>query len=464
MSNHFISDVQAGEITLPLVDLKLLRGDGQAHVGTGHLVWTADGCRLDAVTDGGSIVWGEFGRFGLTPGEIIPDDHYLALAGRTQDGWRISIERLDNGGYEHHVDQESLIWRMSDRSFRSHLIYEQERSHGDETAAAFVVIGSGVDLGTWPRSSETRVENPVFGRSRQQKDWLQFETSFGPVAVRMAESDSIQIRARSVKDCQMSDARSAIQKALSYVDGRRCEYSAFCEYDGKTERRWLKSFKDRSRLQRIYRPFNGTAMMTPCLEPMLSCLCNFFLTEEGKAIYELLDAWMDATENRFTSRVMVECGVVEALARIICENNPAIGSEEQPDEVLSAVDDLKSHLTAMDLSESTQTRLTGLLGTVRNRSAKDRLYAIQRSGWCGIQQDEIKSWNALRNKVMHGNSAVGDGSLPRFQKAVDHSAKIANLINKMVLQAAGYAGQFFDYMTWSTEPFQLKAFDNIDKR
>ncbi|QDV59456.1 hypothetical protein [Rosistilla oblonga] len=457
MLNQFLSEIQNGEIAFPLVELTLHRGDGQQHVGTGHLVWTQDGCRLHAVTDGGSILQREFGRFPGRPGEIIPENQYLSMNGRTQDGWRFTVERLDRSGYHVHSGRETIVWRIANDGFRSHVTYERERSTGDVASAAYVAIASGLEFGSWPRSTETRVENPAFGNQRQERDWLQFPTSFGDVAVRKVNSDLTMIRVSEVKRSQLTEARAAIQAALSYVDGRRCEIHAFCEYDGGVERRWLSSFMDRQRNQRIHSPLDRAGRVAHCLEPMLGCLCNFFLTEEGQETYKFLDAWMDAMDNRFTSRVMVECSIVEALARQICKNNPTIGISEQPKEVLSAVDRLKDQLHAMDYSASTKERLTSLLGMVRNRSAKDRLFAIQRAGWGGVSVDEISSWSALRNKVMHGDSPIGDGSLPRFQNAVTHSAKIANLINRMVLQSAGYSGSFFDYSTWM--PAELPAGD-----
>ena len=94
---------------------------------------------------------------------------------------------------------------------------------------------------------------------------------------------------------------------------------------------------------------------------------------------------------------------------------------------------------------------------LHSTSISATLRELCESGWANLTKVEVKAWSELRNQVMHGKLALGGADRTKIQKQITRQQLVVNLINKVVLQAVGYSGPFFDYSTWGISRFEPKV-------
>lgn len=92
-----------------------------------------------------------------------------------------------------------------------------------------------------------------------------------------------------------------------------------------------------------------------------------------------------------------------------------------------------------ELGDSLRRRLPGMMGQLKNVSAKDRLRALASEKV--IYPAQIKAWSDLRNTLAHGITAGGKD----IQKLVDLCDSVTVLMYHLIFRAIGYEGRYKDY-------------------
>lgn len=95
-------------------------------------------------------------------------------------------------------------------------------------------------------------------------------------------------------------------------------------------------------------------------------------------------------------------------------------------------------------------RISGLLNTLNQPRAVDRLQAIQIHG--ALQDDLIRNWKKLRHPAAHGNSFVENITQVEFDKC----DKALTLLYQIIFLIIGYTGKFSNYSkhSWPVEEFK----------
>ena len=145
---------------------------------------------------------------------------------------------------------------------------------------------------------------------------------------------------------------------------------------------------------------------------------------------------------------LLSAAVTEALLRSFCTALPGTSSVKPFDE--GQLTSFKALLNQQPIVGHVLTpRVTRMLDSLRNVRPTDVLHAVQAAKPRLFLDDEIEAWKTLRNPAAHGNF---DNTDPDFLRKV---GLIFNVINKIVMCAVGYEGQFVDYSTmeWAVNRF-----------
>jgi len=113
--------------------------------------------------------------------------------------------------------------------------------------------------------------------------------------------------------------------------------------------------------------------------------------------------------------------------------------------------DLEKFLRQSELSDSAVNRILGAVDRIGAKGAKNVLYDWLGDGVLGIEKADISAWDELRNRAAHGKFLMLETA--KGQRQIDAFYRVCNLVNKLVLSASGYDGQYFDYVRWAYLPF-----------
>jgi len=122
-------------------------------------------------------------------------------------------------------------------------------------------------------------------------------------------------------------------------------------------------------------------------------------------------------------------------------------------EYLESFERAKAVLERENFDSQFWRRLCGLLGMMRQPSAKDRLRHLVKTGV--ITETQMKDWDSLRHPSAHGGRSA---EVPR-QEVVDLLFRVLVLFHHLVFAAIGYAGEYTDYGThgWPTRSYPSKT-------
>lgn len=452
--HNLLERVMKEPLRLTLTTLVLTKGE-DTFQGTGYIVWSTEGISLHAVTSGGNARNKMFGMFPLlTPGMLIPANEYLSLKGQTQDGWEITCTRLSDSGSSAFLGSDVLEWTLDESAFLSHIAMQKPcRNPALNHFIADVLVYSP-KFRVWPRSTQTIVKNESFGSESFVNDWLKYDVGKFAVSVRQLSEEFSQIRIMGNETEQLPAVIQAVCSALSFISGTEITSVAHSVSDHSQTINWLRTHSRASKRGGYLSPYdrNGT-LMAHCLEPMLKSVTDYFITQDGKEVADLLHSCIDSADSNATTHALVLSAVIEALA-----GRYAAQLSKSSKRAKINLETIKTTLTEC-LSDKVEDpklidRVLGAISGFNSPSASDNLYAIKDSSWAGINEAEIDAWKQTRNKVMHGKSTFGGYTPAKVQNAVTRHNLMANLINKLILSAAGLRGVYFDYGIWDLKELQ----------
>lgn len=441
----FLDGLAAGAYRCDLTACRLVDGRGNTFNGQGHLVWTAsDGVHITLTTDGAEQLKKQFGKPVVPAGTIVPKDVFLTLSGKTMDQWNISISRLAPSGHDFHFDSPEVVWRFGGNQVLSDV--EWTRELGIERHFVDFLLWPA-RLPMWPRFSETAYNNPRFARKVEARDWLECTCATGVIAARRISDDKVLVRAEC-KSQELGDGVvQASALAFSYLMGKATCVMGSQMVIGKQMRRVLPRFRVEPKDNDIAPPLGTGYELTGQFESFLQKAIEFFSTEQGAEVGNLLYACWDAADNTFTTQTIVVCTVVESLVNKLSagEDIAAPLTDEQSEA-------LKKAVIGMKFSDAFQKRLAGFLTNINAVNVKNLLNKWADESRLGITRADATAWSALRNATAHGHRLSG-GDAAKRQEQVRNRARVESLINRLVLSMMKYEGRFHDTADWQFKPF-----------
>ena len=433
-----------------LLELQLLFGDGLKYTGQGMFEWDAEnGIRMEAITDGAGELIRRFGAE-TQPGELLRARDYLQLTARTQWGDTVSIKRLMHAGSHVNTNSPQVVWRWSSDDILSPVTFEQAPSSISSTVPPRIeMLLQPLNLRWWPKRSTIIDDNPIaYYHKHGQLDWLDVIIGATKVVARKFDETTVRVRIHPIAP-EHRDIVGAVQLAFSFLTGRNVGILASeTTNDGGTTLRILRSVQPSN--NEFFPPLTGGADSRNDVIPLLAQAIDFFMSQEGAKVASLLSRCWDTVDNSLPTQCVITGAAVEGIIRILKGKAVAVPliSDEQ-------TQTLTKFLKAEKYSTEFVTRLEHFLPTMNNPRAKDILLDWHKRRVLGVSDKDAKAWGDIRNPAAHGRSSDKPPTPDELQENLHGLHRVANLVNKLVLQAMGYSGKFFDFSVWNIQDFPL---------
>lgn len=271
------------------------------------------------------------------------------------------------------------------------------------------------------------------------RDWLEFETGSLCKARQLPnEQVLLQWFASPLPDDRFINAT---RLAFAFLVGKMTNVIACSRFEEGKAVHLLSLPAARTRGRAYLGPIDSGILGVHSYELFLSKMCQFFVTDKGHHFANLLYACMDSTENSFTVHALTVCTMLEELIL-------QTAGEVKTESVLSPEKRkaLAEFLRQSDFEDSIAKRILGAVDRMGAKSTKNILYDWAANGFFGLEKNDIVAWDDLRNRAAHGKFLMLETA--KGQAQIDAFHRVCNLVNKLVISASGYQGQFFDYVTW----------------
>jgi hypothetical protein len=436
-----------------LLDLQLLCGDEPQYTGQGMLAWDAEhGIRIEAITDGASKLLGRGFTTGTRPGELLRANDYLRLSARTQWGDKVCIERLMHTGSQSHANSPHIVWKWSQRDACSPVTFEQAPSPEDLAREPTVeMLLQPLHLPGWPKGSTITDDNPIAYRRIEQSDWLDVTIGASKLIARKQNDTTVRLRVHPIAE-EHNSIVGAVRLAFSFLTGKQVGLLATESTDntGTTLRVYRTT---PSTINGFAAPLGHGIELMEEFAPMLAKAVEFFMSQEGVKVASLLGTCWDTVDNTLTTQCAIACAAVEGIIGIL---KRVVSSDTEKAEFEKFLAKFKDFAKGENKSAEDIERMTGLLGMMRNPQPPQRiLKKWSAKGVLGIEDEDAKAWTAIRHPAAHGSSSSKAMEPDELQGNLQCLDRVHNLINKLVLQAMGYDGWFFDYSVWQIKRFPL---------
>lgn len=432
--NNWIDTLLRGTLEIPLPTLSLTKGN-QTFLGSGRLSWKVGArVRVQAATEKSNATWGDFLN-APAAGTLTPHSMYISVAGKNQGGWDVQTIPA-RGGPEIDMELPHLIWE-----FESPGLSLSKPSTSEERMLR-VLFGASPE---WTRGTETEVKNEFFGDSWAELDWLLVECSIGRVAARRRSPEWFEARVMFNEKASASDGLevvNAISRAFGFLLGRRVLVQGH-EDDSKgiATKTLRETAKPTSNT--LLEPLGTGMAYSSGAELLLGKLIDFFLTDHGKSVASHLYLCWDTLDNALPTRLAVASICVEGLLGIVSP-----GRNDQPtDEVLRGAAILKEWLDSNPegLTQPMNARIRGFIGQLKQKRAIDVLRDWQTREILGVTKDDVDAWKKTRDLSAHAKLITPASDREELQSRMSRLHRIQSLMNRIVLQLAGYRGRYVDY-------------------
>lgn len=442
----WLDTLLSGSLHFDFPSLTLVEGDSTRFSGSGRLVWREDeGIRVHAITDGGEQLVRRFG-FGLPVGQLVPFERYLSISGETQTRWLASTRPSHTGGSTASMESAHVIWDFNAEDVSLSRAALREGNHPRVLRALL-----GPSPKSWSRPTTTESHNEHFGLQQSSRyDSFVFQTELGTVGAR-ARSDvwfEIQMNMpQSSHTAEPFDVLVALARAFGFLLGRRVGIRGFEDVAPGTERRYLDPWKGVTE-NALLPPLGSRAAYVENAERLLGMASNFFLTERGRSVGELLDLCWDTVDNNWTVHLTSVSICLEGLIRMASEQ-PELQHSEDRDEGFTPADlqAIERWLGSNPAALTTRSveRLRNFLRGLPSRAPSDVLWDWRRKGLLGISREDIEAWKRTRHPAAHAGLIGPIQDRDRLQARVTRFFRVQNLMNRVILRLMNYQGRYVDY-------------------
>jgi len=437
----------------PLRNVYVTIGDRKVAALGGRLNVTTDGApRLEIYFEHDPLNQGA----GLKRGTVIPETHYATITAETHSGYDLQAKRV-------------FYDRITGFDFTRFEFFpgQVELSRGDPLPTTKAgVEGIVMPFPERVTNSDYMIEDncPMFGRGSHGA-WLRIEMESVSLGLRKSEGSrkfdegihELKIWSKIPGDLGLQELGQAFLHSLSFLTGRRLGWRTRCFSHDKREIVVLK--KPTQQTVRFHPPLPelvGREMMDHQTDLLLKGT-RFFQMSESEAALTALQVCWDSAGNFFVTRDLLLCIAVEGLADYIVDESPraSVLCPEQAAFLEAKRKIIKAILDAELVKSTSPGHFDGdgdLVRLVKGMEAFGWLRASEKIVKAGelvgveFNNDELKAWKTLRNKPAHGDFDY-DSDRDALQNSFWSAAKVAGMLNKLVLALIGYTGPIVDYAT-----------------
>jgi hypothetical protein len=442
--------LEDGRFEAELLDLQLACGNGSTFTGQGMLAWDAtEGIRVEAITDGG----GELIQSAFTdtaqPGELLRAKDYLQLNAHTQSGDAVCIERVMHVGSHANTNSPHVVWKWSRGDVLGPVTFEQPPLPSEYAIEPVVeMLLQPLSLRFLPERSTITDDNPHFGYRSFLFDWIQVTVGTTTFVARKHGDATVRVRVHPIAP-EHRNIVGAIRLAFSFLAGGTVGLLATESKEGT--RTTLRIHRAAAASTNVFAPPLGWGReLVGEFAPLLSKAVEFFMSKEGVKVASLLGTCWDTVDNSFTTQSAIAGAALEGIIGIV-------KGRTSPVSLISDVQEerLNDFLTAENYSDAFINRLKGSLGAMKHPNVKHIITDWHTRGVLDVSDEDARAWGSIRHPAAHGCSSNQGTTPDEFQENLHCLSRVHNLINKIVLQAMGYNGKFFDYAVWRVRDFPL---------
>ena len=442
----WLQQVAKGNVEVELLPLRLADDAGTTFNGQGFLRWTPNrGVWIEAITDGAAHLLGPGDGTLGTLGSLIPDSHFLRLTASTRAKETVEIDRILRDGSNVYGGNPTVVWKIEQDSICSPVTVRAIEPPDNDPPSTELLL-SPVDL-HWPRPSQTRYDNPHFGRAGWKQDWLEFSHSGGTVAAHSIGDQMARLRIEHSDGVEQINT-NALGLAFSFLCSRVVNLVAHTTRGSGSVTNMLHLRRTLPRRHTFAPPVGDNPLLRGAVEAILSKAADFFLTARGGAVGNLMFACLDSADATFTTHSLVVCVVLESLVKLIAEDRP-----QPPVLTNEQIEGILKHLEDLNLDPRTVKRFRGFMDRLDAITPKNILHDWSKAGIFGIVQEDVYAWDGLRNPIAHGRLLWVPDEQNNKQHHLRRLWRVKNLINKLLLNLMGYTGPYFDYAAWTPKKF-----------
>lgn len=378
------------------------------------------------------------------PGQIVSADKYYTLEVINSFGKRWRAERIiPDFNPSYLEDGTHVIAKGKIHSFESQ---EQE----DWIDCHSLAIAYFIDV-DFPCNEVTESNVIVAGREARKsrsRDIAKFDNSFG--TFELATPDSYLIVKFNSDKPIPENFVAKISEGLSFVFARPMWWNAIVRLENGKECISLRNVKRNGNCE-IRRPVKKhdivfhSNIIWELFGKYLTFICDRNLSVTNELSRHLL-AIQESSNGGISGFGLALSVAVEGVAKVLYPGIVTISKQFK-----AVVKELKAHVQAWIDSQKpseaipTTERMDSLLNQLTQISAKSILYELVSKNV--LSNNDILSWNALRNKLAHGAPASNDK-----QEMLNLCNRCMLIIYKMIYDSIGYLGPYTDYSTlgWPT--------------
>lgn len=372
---------------------------------------------------------------GVSPGVLLPKEHYWSMAATDTRGRRWSAERIALPSTEGSGHTSGYTLSGSCR----------ELTMTNDASKTYHARRIGIEMRcfdciAFPRNACSRTTVVLDGQTRQESTNFNLaKSSFLGFELEIAEEDG-DTRLRMTTGAPMlhPHVESRVSEALLFVLGTDINWSVIERTDEGSIRLTLRprSKPHKPRFSGSPIAFN-TISHADAVWNMFELYLSYVLQDTVSPYHPLsaqVSAVVLADEASVEAQALSVAVAVESVLNLFYRD---VGRPAQS--VLDAVKELQAYINEWHGMSELKTRALGSVGQMKSVRPGDRLRdLIERRV---VADKNVSAWTRLRNSVAHGDwSGVAD-----LQTFIDRTEDVLVLFNQLIFHLIGYKGKYTDW-------------------
>lgn len=440
MHPDWLETLQVGKFEARMPSALLRIGDLTLR-GNCRVNWSAgEGVRVQAETDGSAEMQKRFDTGVVdVPGTLFPRDRFVHAEGYTQEGWHIEVEPAFGGDHDIHTDSPYVLW-----DYRARSLKVTRLDWGADRRSIRILLGPPPKF--WTRRTTTESRNEFFIDDVTDMDWMLISTTYGDAAARRRTDELFEFSIRLFdkwNDISTERVVNAATRCFSMLTGKALKIRGYVDLTLSESKSFLWTPDRMPTKRRFPPPIDEFMAHIQGAEQLVGNAFDYFMLPESEPVARLLSLCWDTADNDIPTKHAAVGIAAEGLLREASrKRTDTDGSFTDLD-----VEYLKTWLNSNPgaLSPRLVKRLRGYVGTLGHRRPKDILEDWRTRGILGVCREDITAWSEIRNSAAHAESSETGEDRAKLQAQITQYHRVANLINRVVLQLVGYRGAYIDY-------------------
>lgn len=158
-------------------------------------------------------------------------------------------------------------------------------------------------------------------------------------------------------------------------------------------------------------------------------------TDDWHPIYELLYKVLESGKASLDVSILTATVAIEGVSKFFSYKN-------DNEKLKVEIKKVKEAINQCELSQKFGHRVDGMLSSMAQTRAVDKLYDLSEKGL--IDKELVESWKRLRNKSAHSTSL----DLSKIQTVLNDFYSVISLFYQLIFLIIGYQGKYTDYSTY----------------